>query len=72
MCGAGTRARSIQILPARTVDQVKYSGARIELTASLPVLMRAVYAIESSKPYLFVVAGRGVGKRGRGVSGVAD
>ncbi|WP_316233733.1 type II secretion system protein GspM [Bradyrhizobium sp. SZCCHNPS2010] len=53
---AGARSRSVQILPVRSIDQVKYSGVRIDLTAPLPALMRAVYAIESSKPYLFIVA----------------
>jgi hypothetical protein len=54
--GAGARSRSIQTLPARTIDQIRYSGVRIDLTAPLPALMHAVYAIESAKPYLFVVA----------------
>ncbi|WP_315766705.1 MULTISPECIES: type II secretion system protein GspM [unclassified Bradyrhizobium] len=53
---AGARSRSVQTLPARTIGQLKYSGVRIDLTAPLPALMRAVYAIESSKPYLFVFA----------------
>jgi general secretion pathway protein M len=53
---AGARSRSIQTLPARTIDQIRYGGVRIDLTATLPALMRTVYAIESAKPYLFVVA----------------
>jgi type IV secretory pathway VirB2 component (pilin) len=53
---AGARSRAIQTLPGRTIDQIRYSGVRIDLTGSLPALMRAVYAIESTKPYLFVTA----------------
>ncbi|WP_316228469.1 type II secretion system protein GspM [Bradyrhizobium sp. SZCCHNR1039] len=53
---AGARSRSVQTLPARTIDQIKFSGVRVDLTAPLPALMRAVHAIESSKPYLFIVA----------------
>ncbi|MGJ4945595.1 type II secretion system protein GspM [Bradyrhizobium sp. HKCCYLS1011] len=52
----GARSRSVQTLPARTIDQIKFSGVRIDLTAPLPGLMRTVHAIESSKPYLFIVA----------------
>jgi general secretion pathway protein M len=52
---AGARSRSVQTLPARMIDQIKFSGVRIDLTATLPALMRAVYMIESSKPYLFIV-----------------
>jgi general secretion pathway protein M len=52
----GARSRAIQTLPGRTIDQIRYSGARIDLTGPLPALMRAVYAIESTKPYLFVTA----------------
>ncbi|MGC2779394.1 MAG: type II secretion system protein GspM [Bradyrhizobium sp.] len=54
MGNVGAQSRAIQSLPGRTVDQIKYSGARIDLSGPLPAVMRAVHAIESAKPYLFI------------------
>jgi general secretion pathway protein M len=50
---AGAKSRAVQALPVRTVDQIRYSGARIEIFGSLQSIQRAVHAIESAKPYLF-------------------
>ncbi|MBU6462905.1 MAG: hypothetical protein KGL35_22450 [Bradyrhizobium sp.] len=52
----GARSRAIQTLPAKTVDQIKSAGVRIEIFGSLQSIARAVYAIETAKPYLFVSA----------------
>ncbi|WP_315716358.1 MULTISPECIES: type II secretion system protein GspM [unclassified Bradyrhizobium] len=54
MGNAGAQSRAIQSLPGRTVDQIKYSGARIDLSGPLPAVMRAVHAVESARPYLFI------------------
>lgn len=54
--GTGTRSRSAQALPVRSADQVRYVGSRIEIIGSIQSLQRAVYAIESAKPYLFITA----------------
>jgi hypothetical protein len=51
---AGARSRAIQSLPVKTIDQIKYSGSRIEIFGSLQSILRAVHTIESSKPYLFI------------------
>jgi general secretion pathway protein M len=51
---AGTRSRAVQSLPLRTSDKIKYSGSRIEIFGSLQSIHRAIYAIESAKPYLFI------------------
>ncbi|MGJ5180693.1 type II secretion system protein GspM [Bradyrhizobium oligotrophicum] len=51
---AGAQSRAIQSLPGRTVDQIKYSGVRLDFTGPFPAMMRVVHAIESAKPYLFV------------------
>ncbi|WP_079585707.1 hypothetical protein [Bradyrhizobium lablabi] len=40
--------------PVKTVDQIKYSGSHIEIFGPLPSIHRAVYVIESAKPYLFI------------------
>src|SRR6185437_10163170 len=53
---AGARSRAVQALPGKTVDQIRYSGARIEILGPLQSITRTVYAIESSKPYLFIAA----------------
>ncbi len=52
--GAGAHSRATQALPQKAIDQIKYSGSRIEIFGPLPAIERAVYAIESAKPYLFV------------------
>jgi hypothetical protein len=50
----GAKLRAVQALPIKTIDQVRYSGSRIEIFGSLQSIVKAVHAIESSKPYLFI------------------
>ena len=50
----GAKLRAVQALPVKTVDQIRYSGSRIEIFGSLQSIVKAVHAIESSKPYLFI------------------
>jgi general secretion pathway protein M len=52
----GARSRAIQALPVKMDDQMKSAGARIEIFGSLQSIARAVYAIETAKPYLFISA----------------
>src|SRR5262249_5485299 len=52
--GAGTRSRTVQSLPARSADQLRYAGSRIDVVGSIQSIQRAVYAIETAKPYLFI------------------
>lgn len=54
--GAGTQPRAVQALPVKAADQVRYAGARIEIVGSIQSIQRAVFAIESAKPYLFIAA----------------
>ena len=51
---AGARVRSVQGLPAKNNGEVRYIGARIDLYGPLGAVHKAVYAVESGKPYLFV------------------
>jgi hypothetical protein len=51
---AGGKLRSIRTLQAQTDEQTKYIGSRIELFGPLQAIHRAIHAIESAKPYLFV------------------
>jgi general secretion pathway protein M len=51
---AGARSRAVQALPTKTIEQIKYSGSRIELLGTIQSVQRAVYAIETAKPYLFI------------------
>jgi len=51
---ASAHVRSIRNLPPRTTDQVRYIGSHIEFFGSIQALQRAIYTIESAKPYLFV------------------
>jgi hypothetical protein len=53
---AGARLRAARTLPAQTVERIRYIGARMEIYGSLPAVHRAIAAIESGKPYLFVQA----------------
>jgi general secretion pathway protein M len=52
--GAGARSRAVQALPLKIVEQNRFSGSRIEIFGSLQSIHRAIYAIESAKPYLFI------------------
>lgn len=52
---AGARSRAVQSLPPKTNDQIKYTGARIELYGPLRSIFRAVFAIERANPYLFII-----------------
>jgi hypothetical protein len=54
--GAGTRSRTIQGLPVKTGGQLRYAGARVDIVGTIQSIQRAVYAIESAKPYLFIMA----------------
>jgi general secretion pathway protein M len=51
---SGARSRAAQALPIKISDQIRFSGARIEIVGPLQSIHRAVYAIESAKPYLFI------------------
>ena len=51
---AGAKLRSVRTLPAETHEQTKYIGSRIELYGPLAAIHRAIYAVETAKPYLFV------------------
>jgi hypothetical protein len=50
----GARIRSVQGLPAKTNGPIRYIGARIDLYGVLGTVHKAIYAVESGKPYLFV------------------
>jgi general secretion pathway protein M len=52
----GARLQSVQSLPSTHNGAVKYVGARIELIGTLAAIQRAIHAVESGKPYLFVTA----------------
>jgi hypothetical protein len=50
----GARIRSVQGLPAKNDRQIKSIGARINLYGALGAVHKAIFAVESGKPYLFV------------------
>jgi general secretion pathway protein M len=53
---AGAPSRAVQSLPVRTTEQIRYIGSRIEIHGPIQAIQRAVHAVESAKPYLFVKA----------------
>jgi general secretion pathway protein M len=53
---AGTRLRSVQSLPPKTREEVRYVGARLDVYGPLAAIQRTLYAVESAQPYLFVDA----------------
>jgi general secretion pathway protein M len=53
---AGARLRSVQSLPAKTSDQIRYTGVRMDLSGPIQAIQRALHAVENGKPYLFVAA----------------
>lgn len=54
--GAGTRIRSVQATPTRRRDGITYLGVRLDLFGEIAAVQRAIYAIETNKPFLFVTA----------------
>jgi len=53
---AGAQARAAAALPLKVSDDIRYIGARIELSGSIQSIRQAVHAIESARPYLFITA----------------
>ena len=51
---AGAHQRAVRTLPPQTVEQLRYVGSRVEIFGSLASIHRAIAAIETAKPYLFV------------------
>jgi general secretion pathway protein M len=51
---AGAHLRTVSALPPLTVEQLRYIGSHVDIFGSLPSIHRAVAAIESAKPFLFV------------------
>ena len=53
---ASGRLNSIQIIPTKQIDTLKYVGVRIDFAGTLQTVQRTIHAIETSKPYLFITA----------------
>jgi hypothetical protein len=53
---AGARLRSVQALPPVNRDQIRYIGSRLEFSGPIAAVQRAVHAVETAQPYLFVSA----------------
>jgi hypothetical protein len=51
---AGARLRSIRALQPQPHEHDRHIGSRVELSGNLQAIHRAIYAVESAKPYLFV------------------
>jgi hypothetical protein len=51
---AGAHLRTVSALQAQTVERLRYIGSRVDIFGSLPSVHRAVAAIETAKPFLFV------------------
>lgn len=65
----GAKPRAVQALPAKISDRVRYIGARIEIAGTIRSIHKAVYDLESARPYLFISGatirpGTAVGKPG--------
>jgi hypothetical protein len=51
---AGARLRSIRNLPPKPEGHTRYIGSHVEAFGSIAAIQRAIHAIESARPYLFV------------------
>jgi hypothetical protein len=51
---AGAHLRTVSGLQPQTVERLRYIGSRVDIFGSLPSVHRAVAAIETAKPFLFV------------------
>jgi len=54
--GAGCRLRSVQGLPAKADGAINYVGVHVELAGPIQSVQKAIHAVETSRPYLFVTA----------------
>ena len=52
----GARLRSVQSLPPKRRDEVRYVGARLDIYGPMAAIQRTLHAIEAGIPYLFVDA----------------
>jgi hypothetical protein len=50
----GGRLRAVRVLPAQSVEHIRYIGSHVEFQGALPAVHRAIAAMEAAKPYLFV------------------
>jgi general secretion pathway protein M len=69
---SGARSRAVQALAVKTDDQVRYGGSRIEIFGPLQSIQRAIYAVESAKPYLFITGATIKGQPPGSRPGVAE
>jgi general secretion pathway protein M len=53
---AGARLRSVQSLPPKTRDDVRYVGARLDVYGPVAAIQRTLHAVETGTPFLFVGA----------------
>jgi len=53
---AGARLRSVQSLPPKTREEVRYVGARLDVYGPLAAIQRTLHGVEAGTPYLFVDA----------------
>jgi hypothetical protein len=54
---AGAKVRSIRSLQPKVDGRSRYVGSHIEVFGSIVAIHRAIHAVESAKPYLFVTSG---------------
>jgi hypothetical protein len=52
---SNARLRSVRALSPRTDDEVKFIGAQIDVSGTHRAIFETINAIETAKPYLFVV-----------------
>jgi general secretion pathway protein M len=53
---AGARLRSVQSLPPKTREDVRYVGARLDVYGPIAAIQRTLHAVEAGTPFLFVDA----------------
>lgn len=53
---SGAQLRSIQALPPKSTDGVRYLGTQLDIYGPLPAIQRTLYAIEHGTPYHFISA----------------
>src|SRR5437660_4455887 len=53
---AGARLRSVQSLPPKMREEVRYVGARLDVYGPIAAIQRTLHAVEAGTPYLFVDA----------------
>jgi hypothetical protein len=54
----GARLRSVRTLPTKLEESMKFIGVQVEITGTIQAVYQSVRAVETAKPFLFIMGAR--------------